>query len=88
MERYKTKYIIGEVLDNGTQERSKEWGYRVGRECYIVLMEKGKCLLVEYPNGKGTFKTSIVEEVEQTDYGFWVKTINRTYRFDTEGFYK
>lgn len=84
----KTKYIIGEVLDNDTQERSKEWGYRIGRECYIVLMEEGKGMLIEYTNGKGTFRTSKVEEVKQTDYGYWVKTKNRTCRFDTEGFYK
>ena len=88
MERYKTKYIIGEVLDNNTQERSKKWGYRVGRECYIVLMQEDKCMLVEYPNGKGTFRTSIVEEVDKTDYGFLVKTRNRTYRFDRESFYR
>lgn len=51
-------------------------------------MEEGRCLLVEYLNGKGIFRTSIVKEVEQTDYGFWIKTMNRTYRFDTEEFYK
>lgn len=83
MDRYKTKYIIGEVLDNDTQERSVEWGYRVGRQCYIVLIQEGRCMIVEYPNGK-MFRTSMVKEVEQTDYGFWVETNNRTYRFDTE----
>lgn len=88
MKRYETKYTIGEVLDNDTEKRSKDWGYRVGRECYIVLLEEGKCMLIEYPNSKGTFRTSVVKNVEQTDYGFLVKTNNRTYRFDTEGFYK
>ena len=87
MDRYKTKYIIGEVLDNDTQERSKEWGYRVGRECYLVLFEEGKCMIVEYTNGRH-FRTSLVQEVEQTDYGFWVTTLNRTYRFDIESLYK
>lgn len=87
MDRYKTKYIIGEILDNDTQKRSEKWGYRVGRECYLVLLKEGYRMIVEYPNG-GTFETSTVQEVDQTDYGFWVKTMNRTYRFDTEGFYK
>lgn len=62
-------------------------GYRVGRECFIKLMEEGKSLIIEYPTG-GVFRTSIVKEVEQTDYGFWVTTNNRTYRFDVDAFYK
>ncbi|MGL4801935.1 MAG: hypothetical protein ACRC18_06690 [Cetobacterium sp.] len=41
-------------------------------------------MIVEYPDGKGTFSTSKVTDVEQTDYGFWIKTLNRTYRFDAE----
>ncbi|MGL5328359.1 MAG: hypothetical protein ACRDD7_03750 [Peptostreptococcaceae bacterium] len=87
MDRYKTKYIIGEVLDNDTQKRSKEWGYRVGRECYVVLAQVGYCLIVEYPDGN-IFRTSTVKKVEETDYGLWIETNNRTYRFDTESFYK
>lgn len=88
VDAYKTKYIIGEVLDNDTQIRSKELGYIVGRECYIVLLEKGECMLLEYTDNRGAFKSTTVEYIDQTDYGFWVNTKNRTYRFDTEGFYK
>ena len=83
MDRYKIKYIIGEVLDNDTQKRSKQWGYRVGRECYIVLAEEGKSMIIEYTNDKGTFITSTVKEVSRTNYGVWVTTNNRIYRFDT-----
>lgn len=87
MSIYKTKFIIGEVLDNDTQKRSEEYAYRIGRECYLVQMEEGKNMIVEYWDGR-ILTTTNVKDVEQTDYGFWVKTMNRTYRFDTEGFYK
>ena len=87
MDVYKRKYIIGEVLDNDTQERSEEYSYRIGRECYLIQIEEGKSLIVEYSNGR-RLTTSCVIDIDQTDYGFWVVTRNRTYRFDTEGFYK
>lgn len=87
MNTYKRKYIIGEVLDNDTQNRSEEYAYRIGRECYLIQMEEGESLIAEYSDGR-RLTTSYVKDIEQTDYGFWVITSNRTYRFDTEGFYK
>lgn len=40
MERYKTKYIIGEVLDNDTQERSKEWDIELAENVTLSLWKK------------------------------------------------
>ena len=78
------RFVIGEVLDLNTGKRSDEFAYRVGRKCAINLdyLQEGICLLVEYPERKAYFRTSIVKEIEQTDYGFWVKTMNSHYRFD------
>jgi hypothetical protein len=51
MTAYK-KYIIGEVLDNDTDQRSTKFGYRVGRECFIVNLEIDSPMVVKYPDGK------------------------------------
>lgn len=87
MENKSKKYIIGEVLDNATQKRSEFMCNHVGKECYIMLLKVGECMVLQYPNG-GVFWVHGVKEVEQTDYGFWVKTENYTYRLDIEAFYK
>ena len=80
------KYIIGEVLDKDTRQRSKEFGYRVGWECTLFndrenLWKEGCSLIIEYPDGR-CCRTSSIEDFEQTDYGMWVTTKNRIYRFD------
>ena len=31
---------------------------------------------------ENTCYTSVVEDIEETDYGIWVTTENRVYRFD------
>ena len=75
------KYLIGEVLDRETNKRSGKFGYRVGRECCILALEKGELLVAEYEDGR-MFFTSPVADIEETDYGIWVTTQNRIYRFD------
>lgn len=77
------KLIISEVLDNSTGKRSERFGYRVGRECCTAkpYIEEGVPLIVNYFNNRG-FMTTPVLDVEEDDYGFWVKTKNRNYRFD------
>ena len=75
------KYIIGEVLDKETNKRSEKYGYRVGRECFITVLEEGSIMIGEYEDGR-MFYTSVVEDIEETDYGIWVTTENRVYRFD------
>lgn len=75
------KYIIKEVLDNDTQERSKQWGYRVGRICEIHdTCQVGKVLIVLYENGS-YFTTSVITAMEELDYQLKVVTLNRTYIF-------
>lgn len=80
MTAYK-KYIIGEVLDNDTDQRSTKFGYRVGRECFIVNLEIDSPMVVKYPDGK-MFYTSVVKEIDENEYSLWIVTNNRTYRFD------
>lgn len=75
------KYVIGEVLDKETNNRSEKFGYRVGRECFIPVLENGASMVVEYEDGR-MFFTSIVEEISECEYGIWVTTKNRVYRFD------
>lgn len=79
-------YIIGEVLDNDTNERSKDYNYRIGRKCSIIHLEEGENMLLGYVDGR-VMKSSVVSEIDQTDYGFWVTTCNRTYRLDLPCFY-
>lgn len=81
-----SNYIIGEVLDVSTRTRSSKFGYRIGRKCKIKNDEWnqwkiGNSLVVEYPDDK-YFTTSPMEDFEETDYGVWVTTKNRIYRFD------
>ena len=76
------KFFIGEILDKETNDRSEKFGYRVGRECFITVLEKGSPLVVEYTDNDRMFFTSVVEDIEETDYGIWVTTKNRVYRFD------
>ncbi len=80
----KRDYVIGEVLDKQTGERSKEWGYRVGRKCQIndENVQEGACLFVYYPERESFFRTSLIMSVEETDGGLWVETMNSQYRFD------
>ena len=75
------KYVIAEVLDRKTKKRSEEFGYRVGRECYIKNLEVGTLMWVKYEDGR-MFRTSIVEDFIECEYGIWVTTGNREYRFD------
>lgn len=75
------RFIIGELLDNDTRERSIELGYAVGRMCDIVQLEIGESMVIQYPIGTW-FYSDIVKEIDETDYGVWVKTEKRTYRFD------
>lgn len=74
---------IGEILDISTGKRNEQFAYRVGRECVLDFnfIVEGRPMVVFYPNGS-YFSTSIVQEVEQTDYGYWIITMNRKYRFD------
>ena len=76
------KFFIGEILDKETNDRSERFGYRVGRECFITVLEKGSPLVAEYTDNDRMFFTSVVEDIEETDYGIWVTTKNRVYRFD------
>lgn len=77
------KFIISEVLDIKTNKRSEEFGYRVGRECFIdeSNIKKGKSLLVRYLNGS-LFYTSLVTEISKTYTELYVKTKNRIYKFN------
>lgn len=77
------KYVIGEILDKDTNERSKLFGYRVGRTCYIddAYVVEGLPLYVQYENGSG-WRSSTVVSIDETDYGVWIETLNRLYRFD------
>ena len=76
------KYLIGEILDRETGNRSEKFGYRVGRECYITVLEVGLPMFVEYVNNDKVFYTSVVEQIDENEYGIWVTTKNRDYRFD------
>lgn len=82
--KQKTGYKIGEVLDRRTNKRSEKWSYRIGRECLIDdrTVQVGLPLIVEYPTRCSFFRTSLVEEIEQTDRGVWITTKNSIYRFD------
>lgn len=79
----KRKFVIGEILDNDTDKRSELFGYRVGRTCYIddAYVTEGVPLYVQYEDGRG-FRTSRVVKVDESDYGVWIETMNRSYRFD------
>lgn len=79
----KRKYVIGEILDKITNERSAKFGYRVGRTCYIddEYVEEGFPLIVEYDEMR-YFRTSTIVSIDETDYGVWIETLNRKYRFD------
>lgn len=81
MDIYNKKYTIKEVLDNDTQERSIQWGYRVGRECFIISIQTPGCLVVEYLNGN-VFRTSTIQEVKESEREIIVKTSHRTYLFE------
>lgn len=78
------RYVIGEILDKSTNKRSEKFSYRVGRKCTINegYLREGSPLIVEYPERKAYFMTSTVVEVEETDRGLWVTTLNSLYRFD------
>lgn len=80
------KYIIGEVLDKDTKQRSLDFGYRVGKKCTLYndrenLWIESFPLIIEYING-GRCYTANIEDFEQTDYGVWVTTKDSIYRFD------
>lgn len=80
----KRNYVIGEILDKATQKRNPIWAYRIGRKCQIddCLLNKGNPLIVEYPERSAYFRTSNIVEIEETDRGIWVTTLNSQYRFD------
>lgn len=84
MPECKNNYVIGEVLDIETGNRSEKIGYRVGRKCFIddSWFKEGSPLMVYYPDRKTVFWTSNVQEINQDDYGVWIKTLNMEYRFD------
>lgn len=77
-------YIISEVKDHDTNERSKEFGYRVGRECVLDLdyITVGMPLIVHYPNNSHFVGTVIEQILKFGDYDkLVVATQNRTYEF-------
>ena len=39
-------------------------------------------MFVEYVNNDKMFYTSVVEQIDENEYGIWVTTKNRDYRFD------
>lgn len=82
------EYIIGEIIDNKTQKRKEIFENIIGKRVYIVEMEEDKEMLLALKNSDDVIQTSVVEDVDQTDYGFWVTTTDLTYRLDTEGLYK
>lgn len=79
----KNYFLIGEVLDRDTDQRSENFGYRVGRQCYIHSydMEVGKPLIVYYESDR-YFVTTPIQDFFQDDGGLCFLTRNREYRFD------
>ena len=79
----KNWFTIGEIIDKNTKKRCETLGYRIGRKCYIWNdgFQVEKSLLVNYEDDVYFFTTPI-EDFYQDDYGVWVITKNREYRFD------
>lgn len=83
-----SKYIISEVLDSDTKERSILFWYRVGKECEIDdnSIRVGHTLVVMHPDG-AFFITTPILKINKVDEGIWVFTDNRIYKFIKVGDY-
>lgn len=82
------KYTIGEILDRETNIRSDKFKDIIGRKIEILLCEEGKRFVAQFINESEIIRTSLVQEIEETDYGLWITTNNRLYRLDLDCFYK
>lgn len=74
-------YVIGEVIDRATEQQSEKLEHIVGMECFISVLEEGSSMIVQCKDGN-VLHTSPVEDICECEYGVWVTTRNRDYRFD------
>ena len=74
-------YVIGEVVDRATGQRSEKFGHIIGMECFISVLEEDSPMVVKCKDGN-VLRTSPVEDICECEYGVWVTTRNRDYRFD------
>ena len=73
-------YVIGEVIDRATGQRSEKFEHVVGMECFISVLEDSS-MIVQCKDGI-VLSTIPVEDISECEYGIWVTTRNTEYRFD------
>lgn len=74
------KLLLHSIYNRNTNEEVlKEKSNRI---CFLSFENNFTEMIIEYEEG-GTLKYfEKVEDVEQTDYGVWVTTTNKLWRFD------
>jgi hypothetical protein len=77
------KYIIGAIYEKDATTPKESHQFRVGRTGTLALLEKGCSMWFVYDEPKDkAMQTSIVQDINETDYGVWVYTENSVYRLD------
>ena len=71
---------IGKIYNKNT--KSDVCSQYKGKEIENVICNVGECLKVNYASGSGFTHYEIVLDVDETDYGFWVETTRKMWRFD------
>jgi len=77
------KYIIGAIYEKDCTTLKESHQFRVDRTGITLVLEKGYSMWFVYDEPKDkAMRTSIVENIEESDNGLWVYTENSVYRLD------
>lgn len=74
-----SKLLLHSLYNKNT--RQEVCNYYANRVCKEVHMEIGEPLKIKYETGSG-FTHEKVFDIEENDYGFWVETTRKMWRFD------
>ena len=75
-------FILIKVLDRETGNVNENFGDITDRECCISELEIGMPMIVKFSKNTLTIYTSIVEDFYEDEYGIWVITEGKEYRFN------
>lgn len=70
---------VGAIFYNQTKQTCDE--YMIQKQFEILELEINEPMVIRFVDGY-TFTTSTVVDIDETDYGIWVMTTDKTYRFD------
>ena len=74
------KLLLHSIYNRNTNEEVlKEKSNRI---CFLSFENNFTEMIIEYEEGRTLKYFEKVEDVEQTDYGVWVTTTNKLWRFD------